>query len=457
MRRFIRVIGLWVLVLLGSTALAQDKTKVIDKIVGFVGSDIVLHSSIENQVAQMRASGVNVTDQQRCDLLEEALYQKLLVDQAKLDSLEIPQGQVEMELDRRLRYFIGQLGSEEKLEQFYNKSISEIKEEFYDQIKDQLLAQQMQQKLTDAVQVTPAEVRAYYESIPKDSIPYINAEVTIAHIAAIPEVSQAQKDATRERLEGMRKRILDGEDFSVLAILYSEDPGSASNGGELGFTNRADLVPEFSSVGFDLEPGEVSEVVETQYGFHVIQMIERRGDEANMRHILLTVQLSPMDLEASRKQLDSLVKVLNDPNDTLTFERAANMFSDDKDSKNSGGIMRNPETGEASFEPQTLKYYDMNLPFTVQGMEIGEVAGPMPYQSMDGKRYFHIIKLVSRTVPHVANLTDDYQRIKEAALLDKKYKSMNDWIQTKIESTYIRLDSSYLNCQFQNDWSGVAQ
>lgn len=428
---------------------AQEQ--VIDKVVAVVGEGIVLHSDLEEQVDQMTLSDMPVTENTRCQLLEDLMYQKLFVNQARLDSVVVSDEQIEQELNRRLRYFISQIGSEEELVKYYGKTLDEIKQDFRDEVEEILLIQQMQGAMTETVKVSPAEVREFYASIPKDSLPYINAQVRVAHIVRQPPVSKAEEDAIRERLNGFRKRVEAGEDFGTLAYLYSQDPGSAQKNGELGFLDRTELVPEFANAATGLAKGEVSDVVKTEYGYHIIQMIDRKGDRLNVRHILLIPQVSPADLQQAKLYLDSLKSRIG--TDSLTFARAAVKFSDDVDTRMNGGEMINPADGTNMFDVETLGQVDRNLLFTVQKLKEGEIAGPELYQGRDGKRAYRLIQLIEMTEPHVANLQDDYQRLQETARRRKENLKLEEWINDHKNSAYIWIDPQYRGCPFHTKWT----
>ncbi|MCG3166950.1 MAG: Chaperone SurA [Bacteroidia bacterium] len=429
-----------------TTVVAQP----VDKIIAVVGSNIIMMSDVEAQYLQILGQGYAEDPTIKCDLLEELLFQKLLVNQARLDSVEVSDEQVEEELNRRLRYFIGQIGSEEKLEEYYKKSIVEIKDDFRELIKDQLLAQNMQYKITGEVKVTPAEVRDYFSKIPSDSLPYINVELEIGRIVKKPIISKKEKDVAKARAEELRQRILDGAKFETMAKLYSEDPGSAANGGELGFFGRGNMVPEFEALAFSLNGKEISEVFETEYGFHFLQVIERRGEQVNARHILITPKTSENDLTGSKIFLDSIYDLLM--KDSLTFTEAAEKFSDDEADKNNGGIVTNPQTGSTKFEMDQLSSIDPTLFLTIDKMKVGEFSKPIITSSQDGKQAYSIILLKSRTEPHKANLRDDYQKIQTAASTMKESNLVREWIEKKIATTYVRIDEAYLNCDFNNPW-----
>jgi peptidyl-prolyl cis-trans isomerase SurA len=279
-----RAIILVVLVLVTSlTVKAQNKGSVIDKVIAVIGSNVILKSDLESQIVSMRAQGVLIDDNIRCELLEELLFQKLLLHQAEIDSVTVSEKEVESEIDRRMNYFIAQIGSEKKLEQYYKKSILEIKEEFRVIVKDQMVSQRMQGKITASAEVTPKEVKSYYNNLNKDSVPTVESEVEYAQILFNAKQSVKERKAAKDRIEGFRHRIIDGEDFSTIAILYSDDEGSAKKGGELSFMGRAELVPEFSVTAFKLKTKAVSEVIETEFGFHIMQLIERRGQKVNVK------------------------------------------------------------------------------------------------------------------------------------------------------------------------------
>jgi peptidyl-prolyl cis-trans isomerase SurA len=425
---------------------AQPTKQVIDQVIAVVGNNIVLKSDLENQYYQMLQQGAEESENARCELLEELLFQKLLLHQAKLDSVIVNDSQVESEMDRRMRYFIQQIGSEEKLEEYYGKTITAIKEEFREIIRDQLLVQQVQQKITGNITITPSEVKSFFNKIPKDSLPFVNSELEVAQIVAIPKISEEAKDEARTKAEELRARVIKGESFATLAVLYSEDPGSSKRGGELGFVDRGVFVPEFEAVAFRLKIGQISDIVETQFGYHFLELIERRGERINIRHILVTPKVGQDDLRRARNYLDSIrTLILN--TDTLTFNDAAAMFSDDKETKYNGGLLLNPMTGTNRFEADQL---DPSVFFSVDKMKVGETSQPVSFQMPGGKQAFRLLYLKTRTEPHRANLKDDYQRIQDAALNDKQDKLINKWIEKKMSTTYFRLNEEYKSCDLQS-------
>jgi peptidyl-prolyl cis-trans isomerase SurA len=429
-------------------AAVSQEEQIIDQVVAVVGKSIVLESDIQNQYLNARLQGRirGAATEMRCNILEDILYQKLMVTQAEVDSLEVNEVQVEAELDRRLGTFIQQFGSQEKLEQYYGKTLTEIKDELRDVVGEQMLAQQVQQSIVADVTVTPSEIRSFYRSIPKDSLPLIKTEYKIAEIVKMPPVNIEEKLRVKEQLLDLRKRILKGESFSTLAVLYSQDPGSASKGGELGFYGRGQLYHEFEAVAYKLKEGEISNVVETEAGYHIIQLIERKGDYVNVRHILLIPKVSPSDLLKARTLLDSVAQLIRA--DSITFERAVELYSDGED-KNSGGLLINPYTGSTTFEAEQL---EPQVSFVIEKMEVGDISNPVPMKTEKQKDAYRIIKLLEKTQPHRANLKTDYPRIQEWALADKKGKAIDKWINNKAKQTYVRVIDQYKTCDFKHNW-----
>jgi peptidyl-prolyl cis-trans isomerase SurA len=425
-----------------------SQPQVVDRIVAVIGKNMILQSEIEQQYMEYRrqAGITGSTSTVKCEILERMLYQKLLVNQALLDSIEVTESEVEMELERRIQFFIMQLGSKEKLEEFYGKSVLEMKEEFRDVVREQKLVEKVEGEITLNVTVTPSEIKSYYKNIPADSIPLINSEVEIEQIVKIPPVSMEQKVAVKEKLRDLRRRVLDGENFATLAILYSEDPGSASNGGELGFYGRGELYPEFEAVAFKLKDGEISDIVETKAGYHIIQMIERKGDFVNVRHILLMARPSILDLEEARMELDSIAELIR--MDSISFRDAAIKFSDDP-GKNNGGIMVNPYTGNTQFQMDEL---EPQVSFAINNLEIGQVSTAVPMKTEDGEDAYRILRVRSRTEAHKANLTDDYDQIQQWALGDKKQNKVLEWVNKNRDNAYIFVVDDYHGCEYIYDW-----
>lgn len=426
---------------------AQDK--VIDEVVAVVGSHPVLYSDVEVQFMQMKAQ-TTVADAAaaRCQIFEQLLFQKLLLYQAEVDSIVVDDEQVNATLDQKLRYYIQQFGSQEKLEDFYDKSILEIKEEFREPIREQMLSEQVQRKITESIKITPTEVKKFFEKIPADSIPVIPMKYEVAQIVKEPDVSAEELSASREKITALRNRILKGEKFSTLAVLYSEDPGSASKGGELGFFGRGDMAPEFEAAAFSLKNKEdMSEVIRTKFGFHIIQLIERRGELINARHILIIPKVSPLDLLKAKNELDSISGLI--AKDSISFEKAALKFSDDPGKVNNG-LLINQASNNSVFPADQL---DPKIFFVIDKLDVGSVSAAVPYSTEDGTSAYRILKLVSRTQPHKATLKDDYDQIQEWALNEKKGKAVAKWIADKSKTAFIRIDDKYKNCTYQYNWN----
>ena len=439
-----------VLLLLSATALGGYAQTVINEVVGVVGNRIILKSDIEEEIARMLIEGGEGKDDfnTRCVVLEKHLYQKMLVYRAGVDSVEVSQEQVEGELDNRIKYFVAQFPSQEEMEQYLGKTVPEIKKEFRAAIEEQLLVRQMQDKVTGSVKVTPAEVRAFYARIPKDSLPYIPSEVEIAQIVVKPEVSEEEKRKTRDKLTKIRNDILRGSSFELKAKLNSMDRGSAEKGGELGLMAREDLVPEFAGVAFRLKPGEISEIVESEFGFHIIELIEKRGELANFRHILLKPDVSDDAFMAAQAKIDSLHAIIGS-NDTLTFEKVAALYSTDEDTKHNGGRIFNYQSGSGKFKIDQLDMYTYNQ---IGNLNPGDISKVHVYDTPTGAKAFRILKLNSRSQPHVADLKNDYQIIQSAAAAEKEAEAVRKYIDKTKITMYIKINPEYRTCPFENNW-----
>jgi len=433
--------------LLSLPAPAQDDRTLVDGIEGIVGDKIILHSDIELQYQQMKLEGTDVPGDFKCAILDQMLSQKILLEQAELDSLVVSEDEIEGELDRRIRYFVSMIGSEEKLEDYYGKSIIRIKDEFKKDISEQLLSQKMRNKILEKVKVTPADVKNFFNTIPKDSLPYFNAEMEVGQIVIYPSVSQELKDYSRNSLEDIRKRILAGEDFCILAQLYSEDPGSAGKCGDLGFIRRGEMVTEFEGAAFRLDENQISEVTETKFGFHIIQMLEKKGEKIHVRHILLRPKTTSYDLLQAKQKLDSIRTLI--VNGILKFEEAAGKFSEDEATKNMGGMLVNPQTGNTFFEADQL---DKSIYFSIEKLSAGQISQPELFQTPDGMQAYRILYLKSETTPHAANLRDDYAKIKSAAAAKKEELAFQHWLEGKIRNFYIYVAESYRDCDLMKKW-----
>jgi len=430
--------------LLMTNILVSAQPRVIDKVIAVVGNKIILKSEIEEQFLQMQAQGLVSSNNQKCEIFEQVLFQKLLVVQAKIDSVEVSEKRVNLEIEGRMSSFIQRIGSPEKLEEYFGKSILEIKEDFKPIVREQIIAQKMQSEITKDVKVTPSDVRNYFNGISKDSLPMIDAQYEIAQIVKKPKISKKEKKRVKEKLNKLRERILSGENFKTLAVLYSDDKSSAKNGGELGFVNKADLVTEFATVAFELEENEISEIIETEFGFHIIKLIERKGNKINVRHILIIPKISSEDKYKAKQELDSIATIIR--LDTLTFEQAAMRFSDDKDTKKNGGLMINPYTRTSKFK---IKQIDPSTNFALKELKIGQISAPFQARSqVSATSDFRIIYLKSKVDAHTVNMNDDYQLIQEMAENDKKQKVINAWVKEIQEKTFIKLEDDYKQCKF---------
>ncbi|MDY6436021.1 MAG: peptidylprolyl isomerase [Bacteroidales bacterium] len=444
-----RFFAIFAFVTICNTGVYAQQAQVIDKIVAVVGKNIILQSDIEEQYLQYRLQGgiKGSASSIRCEILEDMLFRKLMLNQAELDSISVTDEQVESEMDYRIRYYVSQLGSEEKLEEYYNKSMSEIKDELRTIIKDQKMIEEVQRGIVSGVNATPSDVREFYRSIPKDSIPMVSAQYEIAQLVKKPPITLDEKLAVKDELYELRARILKGERFSTIARIYSEDPGSAKKGGELGFQGRGGFVPEFEAAAFSLKEGEISEVIETEYGFHIIQLIERRGDYVNVRHVLRTLKVSPEALQTAYDELDSIANLIR--MDSITFDEAVRQFSDEDDKVN-GGYLVNENTGSTFFAAEDL---DQQVSVVVNKLKVGEVSDPVPMKTKNGKDAYRLLIIKKKTTAHKANLNDDYALIQQWTLQKKRQEAINKWIDNKSTKAYVNISEEYRDCDFQFDWN----
>ena len=422
-------------------------SQVIDKIEAVIGNELILTSDIESQYLQYLSQGYTEKGEIKCQIIQDILYQKLLTHQAKVDSVEVSEKEVNKELERRLSSFISQLGSQEAMEEYFGKSILEVKEEFYDEIENQLLSQRMQSQITSSISVTPQEVRNLFDQLKKENeLPLIPSQIEISQVVKIPEISLEEKSRIRKKLINFRERINKGEDFKVLATLYSDDIESAKNGGELGFVSRGDLVTEFEAAAFALKGDEISEIIETSYGYHIIQLIERRGEQINVRHILMKAKFSSESLLIAKQELEKINTLLK--SGELTFEEAAKNHSDDV-SKNNGGLLINPSTSSSLFTTESLP---ADVRYSAEKLEEGEISSVNLFTMNDGTKAYRIIKINKKIEEHTANLTDDYSKIHDYAVNSKKQLEIVSWIDKMIDKTYIRLEDLILECELSKNW-----
>jgi peptidyl-prolyl cis-trans isomerase SurA len=427
--------------------LQAQSPKVIDEVVAVVGDKKILFSDIEQQYLQLKEQGEKVDDNTRCMILEQLLMQKLLMNQAEVDSIEVSDNEIENELDSRMNYYINIFGTQEKLEQYYNKSVIEIKKDLRQNIREMVLAKKMRSKITEGMSVTPSEVKAYYKSLPQDSLPYVNAEVEYNQILIYPKSSEQSIIDAREKLLGLRQRILNGESFTTLAVIYCED-GSAMKGGDIGWAAKSELDPEYAKAAFALKKGAVSRVVESAFGFHIIECLDKTDDRIHTRHILIKPKISQAEKDQAIMRLDSIVRLVR--LDSMKFTTAAKLFSQDEDTRVSGGQAVNPSRGGIRWSLDEFEPRENDI---INKMKVGEIS--QPYESTDtkGKTVFKVIWLKDRTNPHVGNLADDYNLFKSKALQIKENEKVNEWTEDKIKTTYIRIDKDFKQCQFNlNGW-----
>ncbi len=448
MRKLFFRIFILISIISQQSIVAQPVGTTIDEVIAVVGKHFIVQSDIENQYMQHRMQGSIEGSEatMKCRILENMLFEKLMLHQADIDSVEVTSLQVDSELDRRMRYFIGQFGSQEKLEKFYDKSVVEFKAELSEVITEQLKIQEVQRTITENTKVTPSEVRKFFKSLPKDSIPLVSSIVQVAQIVKKPPISFQEIFEVKERLRKLKERIENGESFEALAVLYSEDPGSAKQGGDIGLHGRGELYPEFEAIAFKLQPGELSEIVETEAGYHFIQGIERRGEYVRVRHILIKPKVSPVELAEARVYLDSIANLIR--NDSISFEDAVVEFSTDP-TKNSEGLLINPYTGSADWLVDEL---DPKVFFVIDKLIVGEVSTPVLMQDEKGEDAYRLLSLKKRTEPHRANLNDDYDQIQNWALQNKRQEVIKEWIINNAKKTYIKINDKYLDCEFEQKW-----
>lgn len=421
---------------------------VVDKIVAIVGDEIILKSDIENAFLQEQGRGViSSSPDFRTELLEQQLVQKLLMAQAAVDSITVSEDDVENALSGQIDNFISNIGSQERLEAYWGKSLQAIKDELRNPMRERLITEEMQQKIVEKIRITPSEVRSYFKKIPKDSLPDMPDRYEIQQIILQPNVSDGEKERIRERLREYREQILKGEKtFSTLAVLYSEDPNSAVRGGELGYIPRSNLDPAFAEAAFNLKPGRISKIVESEFGFHIIQLIDRQGDKINVRHILLRPQVADAEKEEALHRLDTIRQYINEGK--MTFEEAAYYFSSDKKTKNNGGLFANPLTAEAKIARADIPG---EMAKEVNRLKTGEISEPFVTHTENGSEEYKIIKIKAFYPQHKANLDDDWQNFELMLTREKQMEKLEKWIKEKQENTYIHIDDSYKNSKFRYD------
>ena len=432
---------------MGLVASAQNN--VAEEVAWVVGDEPIYKSEIEEQYQQALYERADIDGNPYCVIPERMAIEKLFLHQAKIDTVEVQNSMVQQAVDARINYFIANLGSKEKVEEYFRKPMPELREQLINTIRDQYTIQQVQSNLTKDVKATPADVRKYYNELPKDSLPYIPKEVEVEIITINPIIPQQEIDEVKARLRDYAKKVNNGEaDFSTLAILYSED-GSSAYGGEIGFRSKAELDPEYANVAFNLsDPKKVSKIVETEFGYHIIQLIEKRGDRINTRHILLRPKVSQKDLDSAVVKLDSLKADIS--RKKFTFEEAAMYVSQDKDSKNNNGLMLNEKTRTNRFEMAALP---QEVGKVVDKLKEGEISAPfIMMNEKTNRQQVAMVKLVKRIDGHKADLAEDYQKIKDMYEDKKKQQIIENWVKEKQKKTYVYIEDGWRNCEFKYNW-----
>ena len=444
----LRLCALCMLWIASVTAFGQNN--VIDEVVWVVGDEAILKSDVETARMDAQYNGRTFDGDPYCIIPEELAIQKLFLHQAEIDSVMVTEQEIVGELDMRVNWLMDQIGSKEKLEEYYNKTMTQIREMIRENIRNEQTVRKMKNEIVGDVKIVPADVRRYFNSLPADSIPFIPTQVEVQIITQQPKIPQAEIERVKKTLRDFTERIEKGEiSFGALARLYSVDKVTARRGGESGdFQSKGMLVPEFANVVFNLtDPKKVSKVIETEYGYHIAQLIERRGDRINYRHILLRPEVEERELDASLNRLDSLAKDIR--NGKFTFDEAAMYVSHDKDTRNNHGLMANPETRTARFEMQELAQVSQEIAKTVNEMNVGEVSEPFVMINRQGKEVCAIVKLKARIDGHKATIAEDYQRLKAVVQEKLGEEKLMKWIAQKQKTTYVRINDDWKKCDFK--------
>ncbi len=444
---YAKVGTLWALLLAALPTFGQNN--VIDEVVWVVGDEAILKSDVESERLNAQYEGRKFDGDPYCIIPEQLAIQKLFLHQAAIDSVEVSEQEVLAQVERRTNWLIDQIGSKEKLEEYYNKTSTQIREMLRENVRDGMTVQRMQQQIVGDIKIVPAEVRRFFKNLPQDSIPFIPTQVEVQIVTLEPKIPQEEIERVKKALRDYTDQVNKGEiAFSTLARLYSEDEASRRRGGELGFMGRGELVPEYANVAFNLqESGKVSKIVESEFGFHIIQLIEKRGDRINTRHILLKPRVEEEDLESSLLRLDSIAKDIR--NEKFSFDEAATFISQDKDTRNNHGLMANPVSGTARFEMQDLAQVSQEVAKTVEGLKVGEVSDPFTMLNSKGKEICAIVKLKARIDGHKATITEDYQRLKSIVQEKLGAEKLDKWIRDKQKHTYVRINENWVKCDFK--------
>ena len=425
------------------------QNNVIDEVVWVVGDEAILKSDVESERLNAQYEGRKFDGDPYCVIPEQLAIQKLFLHQAELDSIDVSEQDVLSRLEQQTNWLIDQIGSKEKMEEYYNKTSTQIREMLRENIRNGLIVEKMQREIVGDIKIVPADVRRYFKNLPQDSIPFVPTQVEVQIVTLEPKIPQEEIERVKKALRDYTDQVNKGEiAFSTLARLYSEDEGTRRRGGETGFTGRGEWVPQFANVAFNLqEPNKISKIVETEFGYHIIQLIEKRGDRANVRHILLKPQVEEKDLEASLLRLDSIAKDIR--NAKFSFDEAATFISQDKDTRNNHGLMANPRSGTARFEMQELAQVSQEIAKVIDDMNVGEVSEPFTMINNKGKEVCAIVKLKARIDGHKATITEDYQRLKSIVQSKLGEEKLQKWIVDKQKSTYVRINENWVTCDFK--------
>jgi peptidyl-prolyl cis-trans isomerase SurA len=447
-----RKIGLSILISFIFLSFAQAQVRTLDKIAAVVGSSIVLQSDIELQYAQYLVSGQQPNPSIKCIILQNQLTQKLLAQQAVIDSVQVKDEEVDAEVDRRMRSFIQRAGSQDRLEQFLGRSVIQYKDELRPDIKESLVAQRMRSKITEKVNTTPQDVKRYFETLSKDSLPSYNKEIEVGEIVFYPKLNKEEKEFYKQKAEDLRARVKKGEDFATLARLYSQDPGSAPEGGDLGFFDRTVMVKEFTANAFKLKAGEISPVFETENGFHFLQVIERRGEQVHARHILIMPATTEASLDRAKTTADSVYNAMMAIK-KFDFSSAAAFYSDNKETKYNGGMMLNADNVQTRSTYIPTDKLDPQVALVTDTMKVGAISKPQLFNdAQTGKKSYKILYLKSVTNAHKANLEQDFAKLKEEATNEKLNRTISDWFDKRRKETFIKIDPEYQACPPLKGW-----
>lgn len=418
------------------------QSSIIDEVIWVVGDEPILKSDVEEMRMQGLAEGINFGNDPDFSIPEQIAVQKLFLHQAEIDSIQVTESEIAQGVNQQINHWIEMAGSKEKLEEYRKQSINDMRSDLHDQFRDQQLIQKMKENLVKDVKVTPADVRAYFRNLPEDSIPYVPTEVEVEILVSAPKIKQAEINRVKDELRDFTDRVNKGETtFSTLARLYSEDPGSARQGGELGYTGRGVLDPNFAAVAFNLtDPKKISKIVESEFGYHIIQLIDKRGDKINVRHILLKPKVSQDEIDAATHRLDSITNDIHAGK--FTFEQAASYLSDDKDTRNNEGLMSNSTSSGMTSRFQ-MKDLPTEVARVVDTMKVNEISKPFEMINSKGKTVVAVVKLKSRTLGHKATITEDFQVMKDVVLNKEREKTIHDWVVDKIKQTYVRMLPQY--------------